>query len=173
MMLLAALVNGSSVALTYGLFPSFRTSSPRNWWAMPARRPRRRTPSPKCVSNSAAPAASKRCMTQMRGSTTMYPSQVSNCAQVPRPPHPTPRMPISRCSRLLLAQMMPPPIMRVRGAMTPRHPPTIRPHHPLVLRKSNPSRLAADSSLQLLSLHHGEGKANRGVKWFVWGGWYS
>ncbi len=32
---------------------------------------------------------------------------------------------------------------------------------------------AADSPLQLLSLHHGEGGADRGVKWFVWGGWCS
>jgi hypothetical protein len=94
-----------------------------------------------------------------------------NCAQqVPRPPQPTPRMPISRLSRLLLAKMTPPPMKRKRGVMTHRHPPTIRPHHPLVLRKSNPHRPAADSPLQLLSLHHGEGEADRGVKWFVWGG---
>jgi hypothetical protein len=44
---------------------------------------------------------------------------------------------------------------------------------PLVLRKSNPRRPAADSPLQLLSLYHGEGKADRDVKWFVRGGWYS
>ena len=62
---------------------------------------------------------------------------------------------------------------RERGVMTPRCPPTIRLHRPLVLRKSNPRLPAADSPLQLLSLHHGEGKADRGVKWFVWGGWCS
>ncbi len=41
-------------------------------------------------------------------------------------------------------------------------------------RKSNPwHRPAVDSPLQLPSLIHGEGTANRGVKWFVWRGWYS
>ena len=39
-----------------------------------------------------------------------------------------------------------------------------------MLRKSNPLRPAADSLLQLLSLYHGEGKADRDVKWFVVGG---
>jgi hypothetical protein len=61
-------------------------------------------------------------------------------------------------------------MMRVRGAMTPCRPPKICPHHPLVLRKSNPRRSAGNSPLQLLSLHQGEGKADRGIKWFVWGG---
>ena len=73
----------------------------------------------------------------------------------------------------ILAKMTPPLMKRERGVMTPRRPPTIRPHRPLVLRKSNPRRPAADSPLQLLSLHHGEGGADRGVKWFVWGGWCS
>jgi hypothetical protein len=158
----------------YGLSPSFRTSSLRNWLPTPARRIRWLTPLPKCVFNSAALAVSKLCMAQMRGSTTTYPSQVSNCAlQVPRPPQPTPRMPISRLSRLLLAKMTPPLMKRERGVMTPCRPPTIRPHRPLVLRKSNPRRPAADSPLQLISLHHGEGEADRGVNWFVWGGWCS
>ena len=53
--------------------------------------------------------------------------------------------------------------------MTPCRPPMIRSHHPLVLRKINLRRPVADSPLQLLSLHHGEGEADRGVKWFVWG----
>ncbi len=128
---------------------------------------------PKMCFQLAALAMSKLCMAQMRGSTTTYPSQVSNCAQVPRPPQPTHRMPISRLPRLLPAKMTPPPTKRVRGVTTPRCPPTIRPHHPLVLRKSNLRRPAADSSLQLLSLYHGEGKADRDIKWFVWGGWYS
>jgi hypothetical protein len=88
-------------------------------------------------------------------------------------PQPTPRMPISRLSRLLLAKMTPPPRKRERGVMTARLPLTICPHRPLVLRKSNPRRPAADSPLQLLSLHHGEGEADRDVKWFVWGGWCS
>ena len=160
-------------SLMYGLFPSSSTSLPSNCRLMPARRLRRRTPHPKCVFNSAALAVSKLCMAQVRGSTTTYPIQVPNCAQVPRPPQPTFRMPISRLSRLLLAKMTPPPTKRVRGVMTPRHPPTIRPHHPLVLRKSNPRRPVMDSPLQLLSLHHGDGEADRGVKWFVWGGWCS
>jgi hypothetical protein len=43
-----------------------------------------------------------------------------------------------------------------------------------VMRKSNPwHRPAADSPLQLPSLIHGEGKADRGVKWLMWRGWYS
>jgi hypothetical protein len=50
---------------------------------------------------------------------------------------------------------------------------TIRPQHPLVLRESNPGRPAADSPLRLPSLDHGEGEADRDVKWFVWGGWRS
>ena len=157
----------------YGLSPSFRMSSLRNWLPTPARRIRRLTPLPKCVFNSAALAVFKLCMAQMKGSTTTYLHQVSNCAlQVPRPPQPTPRMPISRLSRLLLAKMTPPPMKRERGVMTPCCPRTIHPR-PLVLRKSNPLRPAADSPLQLLSLYHGEGEADRDVKWFVWGGWYS
>jgi hypothetical protein len=91
----------------------------------------------------------------------------------PRPLQPTPRMPISRLSRLLLAKMTPPPMKRERGVMTPCRPPKIRPHCPLVLRKSNPHRPVADSPLQLLSLHHEEGEADRCVKWFVWGSWCS
>jgi hypothetical protein len=94
--------------------------------------------------------------------------------QLQRPPQPTPRMPISWLSRLLLVKMMPPPMLGVRGVATPRRPPTVRPHRPLVMRKSNPwHRPAADSPLQLPSLIHGEGKADRGIKWFVWRGWYS
>ena len=42
-----------------------------------------------------------------------------------------------------------------------------------VLRKSSPCQPVVDSLLQLLSLHHGEGEVDRGVKWFMWGGWCS
>jgi len=76
----------------YGLSPSSRTSSLRNWLPTPVRRIRRLTPHPKCAFNSVAPPEFKLCMAQMKGSTTTYLSQVSNCAQqVPRPPQPTPR----------------------------------------------------------------------------------
>jgi hypothetical protein len=44
----------------------------------------------KIVSNLAALTVSKLCMARMRGSTIRCPSQVLNCAQVPRPLQPTP-----------------------------------------------------------------------------------
>ena len=140
----------------YGLFLSFRMSSLRNWRPMPARRVRRLTSHPKCVSNLAVLAVAKPCTEQMRGRTTMYPSQVLNYVQVPRPPQPTLRKPISRLSRLLLAKMTPPPTKRVRGVMTPCRPPMLCPLHPLVLRKSNLRRLAADSLRGLVQLSVGK-----------------
>jgi hypothetical protein len=54
---------------------SSRMSLPTNWQPTPVRRAKKPTPHPKCVSNSAALAASKLCMVRMTGSTTMSLSQ--------------------------------------------------------------------------------------------------